>query len=260
MEIKCKICKDLEFNSFNELRFHLKSHKIKSYEYYYKYLYKDSKCPNCGKNVEWQGTIPGSLNKFCNKSCEMKYENKRRLAEGSHNFSNENGGKELRDRIRNKLISEGRHPFQPGNMSDEALARKHEGIRLARIAEAESGNHPWQSAKSRINNEKSRLLNNLKDKLMDTYQIYFADTEFEGYFKFGISYNINIREYDSRTYKIHNLICIREMKASDAIELEYELKFKYLEHTNYLLTNSYEMLPIEFKDEVKSFIENYPVK
>lgn len=259
-ELKCKIC-GFDSNDYKGLSTHVrKEHGMWAYEYYYKYLYENSKCPQCGKNLEWYGSLQRSLHRFCSKSCEMKYENNKRLKNGTHNFMVENGGNELRDSIRKELLKSGKHPFQNGNMSEDALKKKHEGIRLARNRETELGKHPWQSAKSRINNEKSRLLSVLSDKLDSIYQIYIADTDFNDYFKFGVSYNIDIRRFDNRTYELKNLVCIRSMKVSDAIELEYQLKLKYLDESNYKLTGSYEMIPVKFKDEVINFINNYPVK
>lgn len=84
-------------------------------------------CKNCGKEF-----IPcHKTSLFCSKSCATSWRNKEKLKDGTHNFIGMDRGLAAR-----RLVAEGKHPFQKGNMSEEALKRKAKEIKQAKLKES----------------------------------------------------------------------------------------------------------------------------
>lgn len=204
-------------------------------------------CKECGKDF-----IPCHLtSEFCSKSCATAWRNKKKLENGTHNFNNIDRSKIAKDRVNN-----GTHPFLKGNMSEDALKRKAEGISKARKRESENHTHPWQQPKNFINNEYSRSLSVSKKRNLTEAILYIADTDYENTFKIGWTYDLDIRERDSRTYSIHNLTMIIKGNIEDIIELERKVKETFFNEDYFKLYNSTEIFPISIKQEILDFINS----
>lgn len=207
-------------------------------------------CKNCGKEF-----IPcHKTSLFCSKSCATSWRNKEKLKDGTHNFIGMDKGLAAR-----KLVAEGKHPFQKGNMSEDALKRKAKGIKQARLKESKEHKHAWQQPKNFIENEFSRSFSVL-NKSSYTNDIYLYIAECDDYIdaiKIGWTRNIKIREKDSRTIKIKNLQIIKTGKINEILNLEKEIKLKFFNEDYYKLYNSTEIFPIEQKQNILNFINSY---
>lgn len=204
-------------------------------------------CKQCGKEFK----PCHKTSEFCSKSCATKYRNDQKMKDGTHNFYNLDRSKIALDKVKN-----GTHPFLAGNMSEDALKRKAEGISKARKREAENHTHPWQNPKNFIENEYSRSINTGEARGLDIISMYVSDTEYPNTFKIGWTYDISIREKDNRTYSIHNLQLIKTGNYRDIIFLEKQVKLKYFKEEYYKKYKSTEIFPIELKDEILDFINN----
>ena len=75
----CMIC-GMTFNTFKQLSYHIKTHKITTKEYYDKYLKKENEgiCPVCGNSTKFKSISIGYFN-HCSRSCinlDIKVRNK----------------------------------------------------------------------------------------------------------------------------------------------------------------------------------------
>lgn len=186
---------------------------------------------------------------FCSKSCATSYRNKTKLENGTHNFYNIDRSKIAKDRVNN-----GTHPFLSGNMSEEALQRKYDGISKARKQEASEHRHPWQNPKNFIENEYSRSINTAKERGLSVAILYIAETDFPQTIKIGWTYDINIRENDNRTINIHNLIEIYRDCPDNIILIEKLVKNNFFNSEYYEKYKSTEIFPEVLKNEILDFI------
>lgn len=203
-------------------------------------------CKECKKEFE----PCHSTSEFCSKSCATKYRNLKKLKDGTHNFFNIDRSKIAKERVKN-----GTHPFLTGNMSLDALERKAKGISKARKQQSAEHLHPWQQPKNFINNEYSRSINVSKKRNLTEAMLYISDTEIEDTFKVGWTYDLKIREKDSRTYIIHNLKLIVKGNPEEIIDIEKKIKEKFFNEKYFNLYNSTEIFPNSIKDDVISFIK-----
>lgn len=204
-------------------------------------------CKNCGK--EFNPCHKTSV--FCSKSCAVSWRNKEKVKDGTHNFNKIDRSAQQKLRIEN-----GTHQFLSGNMSDESLKLKAEGIRNARLRESKNGTHPWQNPKNWILNEYRRSLNIAKKRGLSVIDLYISDCEFDGYFKIGWTYNTDMRSWDSRTHEIINPIKVKSGNIESIIQLEMEIKLRFFNLDISKKLNSTEIFPNSIKDEVINFINS----
>lgn len=193
--------------------------------------------------------------RFCSKSCATSYRNMVKLKEGTHNFYKIDRSKIAKDRVK-----KGTHPFLSGNMSEDALQRKYEGISKARKREALEHKHPWQNPKNYIENEYSRSLSVAKERKLSIAILYIAETDFPQTIKIGWTYDIVVRENDTRTYKIHNIVEICRGLPEDMILLEKLVKDNFFNPEYYENYKSTEVFPDILKDEILEFINQQRLK
>ena len=202
-------------------------------------------CKNCGKEFE----PCHKTSEFCSKGCATSYRNKQKMLDGTHNFYDLDRSKMAKDKVAN-----GTHPFLKGNMSKESLKKKAEGISKARKKEAEEHRHSWQNPKNFIENEYSRSINVSRSRELTEVIMYISDTEFEGTFKIGWTYDLEIRTKDSRTTKLINLVELFKGNPEDIILIEKLTKQKFFNEEYYKLYKSTEIFPLGLKEEIIDFI------
>ena len=202
-------------------------------------------CKQCGKEF----TPCHKTSEFCSKSCATRYRNNEKIKDGTHNFYNIDRGKTARIRIEN-----GTHPFLKGNMSEESLKKKAEGIKLARIKESQEHRHPWQNPRNFIENEYSLSLGRIKKRGLSIVYLYIADCEYDNTFKIGWTYDIKIREKDPRCHDLKNLSIIKSGNPEEIIKLEKEIKIKFFNEKYYSDYKSTEIFPNELKSEILNYI------
>ena len=203
-------------------------------------------CKECGKEFE----PCKKTSEFCSKSCATSFRNKQKILDGTHNFNQIDRSKIAKDRVK-----KGTHPFLKGNMSEEALKRKAEGISKARKQEAIEHKHAWQNPKNFIENEYSRSLSISRTRELVEVIFYISDTNFPDTFKIGWTYDLEIREKDNRTYKISGLI--EELfrgKPEEIILIEKLVKSKFFKEEYFQLYHSTEIFPISLKNDIIDFI------
>ena len=203
-------------------------------------------CKECGKEFDpFKKT-----SEFCSKSCATKYRNKQKIKDGTHNFYRLDRSSLAKSRVEN-----GTHPFLKNNFSEESLKKKAEGISKARKKEAEEHQHAWQNPKNFIENEYSRSLNVSKNRNLEEVIFYIAETNIEGTFKIGWTYNIEIREKDERNcYTVSNLVELFRGTPDDIILIEKLVKLEFFNEEYYKLYHSTEIFPIKLKDDILNFI------
>lgn len=202
-------------------------------------------CKNCGKEF-----IPcHKTSEFCSKSCATTWRNKEKIKDGTHNFYSMDKGKAARNMIKN-----GKHPFQKGNMSEEALKRKAEGIKKARLKESKEHRHPWQNPINFINNEYSLSLNKSAKRNLTTVFLYIAECEFDDAIKIGWTYDLNIRERDPRCHNLKNLVQIKSGTPEYILKIEKDIKQKFFNEEYFNKYHSTEIFPKTLKQEILDFI------
>lgn len=204
-------------------------------------------CKQCGKEF-----LPcHKTSVFCSKSCATSFRNLSKMKDGSHNFYNLDRSSLARSKVLN-----GTHPFLSGNMSEDALKRKAEGIKKARILEAQEHRHAWQDPKNFINNEYSRSLSSIDNRKVSELVLYIGETEFENTFKIGWTYDLKIREKDSRTTTISNLKEIMRGNPKFIVDVEKMVKEKFFSRSYYDSYKSTEIFPNSIKDKVLDYINS----
>lgn len=207
-------------------------------------------CKDCGIEIS-------AKRQFCSKNCATSYRNWIKVQDGTHNLLSQNGGSENAIRHNNEMVEQGIHPFLSGNMSEDSLELKSEGIRKARLKESSEGNHPWQSLSSRINNEYSRSLSVIDNKGYKDLILYISDCEFSESIKIGWTSNDYTREFDNRTHSLSNLNSIRVSDSYYIVKLEYDIKLNFCTEEYFSKFNSTEIFPKELKSDIIKFINNY---
>jgi hypothetical protein len=202
-------------------------------------------CKNCGKEF----TPCKKTSEFCSKSCATSYRNKQKIRDGTHNFNKIDRSKIAKDRVEN-----GTHPFLKGNMKEDALKRKAEGISKARKLEAKEHKHPWQNPKNFIENEYSRSINTSKSRNLKEIIFYLSKTEYNDTFKIGWTYDTEIREKDNRTYQITGITELFRGCPDEVILIEKLTKQKFFNKDYYELYHSTEIFPNSLKNEILEFI------
>jgi len=202
-------------------------------------------CKTCGKEFE----PCKKTSEFCSKSCATSYRNKQKLLDGTHNFNTIDRSKIAKDRVNN-----GTHPFLKGNMSEDALKRKAEGISKARKLEALEHRHLWQNPKNFIENEYSRSLSVSNSRGLTNVIFYISDTDYPDTFKIGWTYDTEIREKDSRTYKISGIKELFRGIPEEIIMIEKLVKIKFFNENYYSTYHSTEIFPNTLKNEIINFI------
>lgn len=208
-------------------------------------------CLECGDEFnDYKGSM-----KFCCKSCAMTYRNRLAVENGTHNLLSCNGGSEIARKSNYARIANGSHPFLTGNMTEDQLDRKAEGIKLARLREAEKGTHIWQSFTNRINNEYSRSISIVERDDLDSLDLYYAKVG--EYLKIGWSRNSDYRSLDNREFELSDLTCILTADPYSVIDLEYQIKLRFHDDKLWSLTKSTELFQYDKLDEILEFINNY---
>ena len=205
-------------------------------------------CKNCGcKSLRVYG------GEFCSINCCTTHRNNKMIDEGTHNFT-EPGFHEY---VLDCQIKKGLHPFQSGNMDEDALKRKAIGISKARQLEAESGIHIWQRLDTRINNEWSRSLSVAESRGLTEIYLYISDCEYENRFKIGWTYDTYCRSLDTRTHDLSNLEVIKVGSPEFIINLERDIKVKFKDEKFYKEFHVTEMFDESLRSEILLFVENY---
>lgn len=204
-------------------------------------------CKQCGKIF----TPCHKTSLFCSKSCATRFRNLQKLKDGSHNFYN----LDYSSLAKSKVIN-GTHPFLSGNMSEDALRKKAKGIREARLLESKQHKHAWQNPKNFINNEYSRSLSSISNRNVSEIVLYIGETEYEGTFKIGWTYDLKIREKDNRTTTIRNLKEVLRGSPEKIIRIEKDVKEKFFSKSYYDSYKSTEIFPSGIKDKVIKFIKS----
>lgn len=189
---------------------------------------------------------------FCSKGCYLTKRNLSKIVDGSHNF-----GHEYSKRSTAIQISKGLHPFQKGNMDEETLKRKFEGISRARKQEAKVGTHIWQRPETWINNEYSRSLSVITKRNLNLIHLYIADCDVEECFKIGWTSDITMREMDKRTRDLSNLVIVKSGNPIDIINLEKIIKLKFLNVDFSYKHKSTEIFPNSMRDAVVKYIQEF---
>ena len=202
-------------------------------------------CKECRKEF-----IPcKKTSEFCSKSCAIKYRNKQKILDGTHNFYDLNRSKLALDKV-----NKGIHPFQKGNMSEEALAKKAKGISRARKKETSEHRHAWQNPKNFIENEYSRSISISKSRELEEVILYIADTDYPETFKIGWTFDLKIREKDIRTHKISNIQELFRGVPEKIILLEKLVKEAFFNIEYYNSYKSTEIFPLSIKEDIIKFI------
>jgi len=84
--------------------------------------------------------------------------------------------------------------------------------------------------------------------------MYISDTEFDGTFKIGWTYDLEIRTKDNRTTKLINLVELFKGNPEDIILIEKLTKQKFFNEEYYKLYKSTEIFPLSLKEEIIDFI------
>jgi len=233
-----------------------KYYNLTSQQYYNIVMYGDIniklKCPWCDKERSF-GKIGHGYNITCGSpSCNSKQSNKTRVESGTHNFLTENGGSETMSMIQQKLVAEGKHPFQNPKVRElqrlKNLEVQHNLI--------ENGIHPFQKFESRAKSNRSS-----ESKYLSNYnKIYLYKAEFnpklDGYIKLGVTYNPEIRVNENR-YPLSNIETLLYSDREFILDLELDLKLRYADRDIYDKLSITEAYPIQKLDEILQFINEY---
>lgn len=204
-------------------------------------------CKTCNCN-----SIRVYANDFCSKGCYLSFRNQESIKDGSHNF-----GSDFSRKSAQLQVLQGKHPFQKGNMDEETLNRKYKGISKARKEEASKGTHLWQRPEVWINNEFSRSLNVANKRGLTEASLYISDCELDDHFKIGWTTDINMREADSRTWKLKNLKVIKIGTPEEIITLEKEVKLRFFNREFSVKHKSTEIFLNTIKGDVLDFISKF---
>lgn len=208
-------------------------------------------CLECGDEFnDYKGSM-----KFCCKSCATSYRNRVAVENGTHNLLSCNGGSEIARNSNYARVANGSHPFLTGNMTEDQLDRKAEGIRLARLRESEEGTQIWQSFTNRINNEYSRSISIVERDDLNSLDLYYAKVD--EYLKIGWSRDSDYRSLDTREFELSDLTCILTANSYSVIDLEYQIKKSFHDDDLGMQTRSTELFQYDKLDEILEFINNY---
>lgn len=207
-------------------------------------------CPNCGQEFETRD----GRQECCSKHCSISLSHKRRKESGKpHHWSKESG---YDHKAHNEdMVKKGIHPFLKQNFSEETRVENGHKISDARHKEAEEHKHIWQQRETRIRNEYSREMNIYSKKGINSLQLYMSEVpDLNNVIKIGVTIDINMRGNDQR-FPILNPIVIKSGDLS-ILELERDIKLKFSSNETFNKYKSYEIYPIELKEEILKFINN----
>lgn len=99
-------------------------------------------------------------------------------------------------------------------------------------------------------------MSSIDNRKVSELVLYIGETEFEDTFKIGWTYDLKIREKDSRTTTISNLKEIMRGSPKFIVDVEKMVKEKFFSRSYYDSYKSTEIFPNSIKDKVLDYINS----